>query len=73
MGFGKLRQQAIEDQLQRAALGLPPRRRPRRLGPRLSSSEPARKHVCAFCQRCGALRLPGSNGKLPPHRCSEAS
>jgi hypothetical protein len=26
-----------------------------------------------LCQSCGALRVAGKNGKLPPHRCLQVS
>ncbi len=71
--FGKLRQRAIDARLERIALGLPPARRPRKLGPRKKGSHEPPAGGFSSCQHCGALRLPGPNGKLPPHRCEEAS
>lgn len=29
-----------------------------------------RRKRSSVCQACGQLRQAGSNGKLPPHRCS---
>lgn len=75
MAFGKLRAQAIEEQLQRAALGLPPARRDARLGPRRKRPggkvpKPQAGYLAfSSCQHCGAIRVPNKDGKLPPHRC----
>jgi hypothetical protein len=75
VSWGKLRQRAIEEKLRREALGLPPPRRSRRLGPRLPGADgqpaPRGRHLAfSECQHCGALRIPdASSGKLPPHRC----
>ena len=74
--FGRRSRQALEERLQRAALGLPPARRHAKAGirsKRWSARTGAAQAAEAFstCQNCGAGRLPGPNGKLPPHECGE--
>ena len=79
--FGRRSRQALEERLERRALGLKPARRYAKAGPRsrrpLEVSAAGRTlfsaEAFATCQHCGAIRIPNVEGKLPPHRCQELS
>lgn len=76
--FGRRSSEALEEQVQRAALGLKAPRRHKKAGPRRKrfkivpwpAGQPAPPEAFATCQQCGAIRLPNAAGKLAPHRCS---
>lgn len=74
--IGRKSRQALEERLEREALGTPKRRtltrdslKSRRRAPG-GRYEARRTETFATCQACGAMRIPDpQSGKLPPHRC----